>query len=205
MSINLTKSDHNAQRRKENLDVWFSDRTQPFNMYSQEPEVVKAILCAGLCPNIAEGLVNCLAKPEKQTQRYAVWHDGRREVHIHPTSINKNCKAFQYPFLVFLQKVEPKKIVNLRDTTIVSPFSILLFGGSVDVHHQSGSVTIDGWLKLAAPAQTAVLFKELRLTLHSILKDLIRHPEKSGIVHNEVVKSMVHLLIQEGKTATRMN
>ena len=41
MSINLTKSDHNAQRRKENLDVWFSDRTQPFNMYSQEPEVVK--------------------------------------------------------------------------------------------------------------------------------------------------------------------
>jgi len=42
---------------------------------------------------------------------------------------------------------------------------------------QSGSVTIDGWLKLTAPAQTAVLFKELRLTLHSILKDLIRKPE----------------------------
>ncbi|KAG5384505.1 hypothetical protein IGI04_035975 [Brassica rapa subsp. trilocularis] len=178
---------------------------KPFNMYSQEPEVVKAVLCVGLCPNIAEGLVNRLAKPEKQTQRYAVWHDGRREVHIHPTSINKTCKAFQYPFLVFLEKVESKKIVNLRDTTIVSPFSILLFGGSVDVQHHSGSVTIDGWLKLAAPAQTAVLFKELQLTLHSILKDLIRNPEKSGIVHIEVVKSMVHLLIQEGKTATRMN
>jgi len=42
---------------------------------------------------------------------------------------------------------------------------------------QSGSVTTDGWLKLIAPAQTAVLFKELRLTLHSILKDLIRKPE----------------------------
>ncbi|XP_024004322.1 DExH-box ATP-dependent RNA helicase DExH4, chloroplastic [Eutrema salsugineum] len=196
--INLPKS-KTGERRKDNLDVWFSDKTQPFNMYSQEPEVVKAISCAGLCPNIAEGLVNRLTKPEKQTQRYAVWHDGRREVHIDHTSINKNCKAFQYPFLVFFEKVESKKLVYLRDTTIVSPFSILLFGGSVDVHHQSGTVTIDGWLNLAAPAQTAVLFKELRLTLHSILKDLIQKPEKSGIVHNEVVKAMVHFLIEEGK------
>ncbi|CAD5315786.1 unnamed protein product [Arabidopsis thaliana] len=194
--INLPKGEG---RRKENVDVWFSDKTQPFNMYSQEPEVVKAILCAGLCPNIAEGLVNRLTKPAEETQRYAVWHDGKREVHIHRNSINKNCKAFQYPFIVFLEKLETKKVVYLQDTTVVSPFPILLFGGSINVHHQSGSVTIDGWLKLTAPAQTAVLFKELRLTLHSILKDLIRKPEKSGIVHNEVVKSMVHLLIEEGK------
>ncbi|CAE5962521.1 unnamed protein product [Arabidopsis arenosa] len=162
--INLPKGEG---RRKENLDVWFSDKTQSFNMYSQEPEVVKAILCAGLCPNIAEGLVNRLTKPAKETECYAVWHDGKREVHIDRTSINKNSKAFQYPLIVFLEK--------------------------------SGSVTIDGWLKLTAPAQTAVLFKELRLTLHSILKDLIRKPEKSGIVHNEVVKTMVHLLIEEGR------
>ncbi|CAA7028259.1 unnamed protein product [Microthlaspi erraticum] len=203
--INLPKTGEFAGRRKENLDVWFCDKTQPFNMYSQQPEVVKAILCAGLYPNIAandkgitETAVNSLTKQGNQTKSYSAWYDGRREVHIHPSSINSNFKAFQYPFLVFLEKVETHK-VYLRDTTIVSPFSILLFGGSINVHHQSGSVTIDGWLKLAAPAQTAVLFKELRLTLHSILRDLIRKPEKSGIVHNEVVKSMVHLLIEEGK------
>ncbi|KAH0909866.1 hypothetical protein HID58_033187 [Brassica napus] len=194
-----------AGRKNENLDVWFSDQTQPFNMYSQQPEVVKAILCAGLYPNIAandkgitETAVNSLTKQGNQTKSYSAWYDGRREVYIHPSSINSNFKAFQYPFLVFLEKVETNK-VYLRDTTIVSPFSILLFGGSINVHHQSGSVTIDGWLKIAAPAQTAVLFKELRLTLHSILKDLIRKPEISGIVHNEVVKYMVHLLIEEGK------
>ncbi|KFK40917.1 hypothetical protein AALP_AA2G060100 [Arabis alpina] len=204
--INLPKTGEFAGRKKENLDVWFSDQTQPFNMYSQQPQVVKAILCAGLYPNIAandkgitEAAVNNLTKQGNQTKSYSAWYDGRREVHIHPSSINSNFKAFQYPFLVFLEKVETNK-VYLRDTTIVSPFSILLFGGSINVHHQSGSVTIDGWLKLAAPAQTAVLFKELRLTLHSILKDLIRKPEKSGIVHNEVVKSMVHLLIEEGKS-----
>ncbi|CAE5962523.1 unnamed protein product [Arabidopsis arenosa] len=203
--INLPKTGEFLGRKKENLDVWFSDPTQPFNMYSQQPEVVKAILCAGLYPNIAandkgitETAFNSLTKQGNQTKSYSAWYDGRREVHIHPSSINSNFKAFQYPFLVFLEKVETNR-VYLRDTTIVSPFSILLFGGSINVHHQSGSVTIDGWLKVAAPAQTAVLFKELRLTLHSILKDLIRKPEKSGIVHNEVVKSMVHLLIEEGK------
>ncbi|XP_018457664.2 LOW QUALITY PROTEIN: DExH-box ATP-dependent RNA helicase DExH7, chloroplastic [Raphanus sativus] len=203
--INLPKTGEFAGRKKENLDIWFSDQTQPFNMYSQQPEVVKAILCAGLYPNIAandkgitETAVNSLTKQGDQTKSYSAWYDGRREVYIHPSSINSNFKAFQYPFLVFLEKVETNK-VYLRDTTIVSPFSILLFGGSINVHHQSGSVTIDGWLKIAAPAQTAVLFKELRLTLHSILKDLIRKPEISGIVHNEVVKSMVHLLIEEGK------
>ncbi|CAH2034642.1 unnamed protein product, partial [Thlaspi arvense] len=74
-------------------------------------------------------------------------------------------------------EVESKKVVSPRDITIVSPLSILLFSGSIYVHHQSGSVTIDGWLKLAEPAQTAVLFKEFWLTLHSILKDLIQKPE----------------------------
>lgn len=42
---------------------------------------------------------------------------------------------------------------------------------------QTGQVIVDGWLKLTAPAQIAVLFKELRTTLHTILKDLIRNPE----------------------------
>lgn len=48
---------------------------------------------------------------------------------------------------------------------------------------QTGIVAIDGWLKLSAPAQTAVLFKELRLTLHSILRELIRKPE----VHTQYI------------------
>lgn len=59
---------------------------------------MQAILCAGLYPNVAmmEG---------GSTEDRPVWYDGKREVHIHPSSINGNQKAFQYPFLVFLEKV----------------------------------------------------------------------------------------------------
>lgn len=44
---------------------------------------------------------------------------------------------------------------------------------------QAGLIVVDGWLKLTAPAQTAVLFKELRVTLDAVLKELIRKPEVS--------------------------
>ncbi|KAJ6309204.1 hypothetical protein OIU76_018742 [Salix suchowensis] len=109
---------------------------------------------------------------------HPVWYDGRREVHIHPSSVNCNMKAFPHPFLVFLEKVETNRVF-LRDTTNISPFSILLFGGAISIQHQTGLLTIDGWLKLTASAQYAVLFKELRSTLHALLKELIRKPEVS--------------------------
>ncbi|KAI3445599.1 hypothetical protein Pfo_002264 [Paulownia fortunei] len=156
-------------KKKEKLDNWLSELSQPFNQYSSHSVVVKAILCAGLYPNVATiegGNTGC--RP--------VWYDGKREVHIHPSSVNSSQKTFQYPFLVFLEKVETTKVF-LRDTTIVSPYSILLFGGSINVQHQTGLVIVDNWLKMAAPAQTAVLFKELRFTLHSILKELISKPQ----------------------------
>ncbi|KAL7119617.1 hypothetical protein ACP275_02G073900 [Erythranthe tilingii] len=178
-------------KRKEKLDNWLSDLSQPFNKYSSHSVVVKAILCAGLYPNVA-------AIEGGSTGARPVWNDGKREVHIHPSSVNSSQKTFQYPFLVFLEKVETTK-VYLRDTTIVSPYSILLFGGSINVQHQTGLIIVDNWLKMAAPAQTAVLFKELRFTLHSILKELISKPQNSTVVDNEVIRSIIHLFLEEDK------
>ncbi|XP_075476318.1 DExH-box ATP-dependent RNA helicase DExH7, chloroplastic isoform X3 [Primulina tabacum] len=180
-----------GRKKKEKLDSWLTDFSQPFNKHSSHFVVVKAIICAGLYPNVAkiEGS-NAIGRP--------VWYDGKREVHIHPSSVNRNQKAFQYPFLVFLEKVETKKVF-LRDTTIVSPYSILLFGGSISVQHLTGRIIVDNWLTMEAPAQTAVLFKELRLTLHSILKGLISKPQNSSMADDEVMRSIIHLFLEEDK------
>ncbi|CAL1385571.1 unnamed protein product [Linum trigynum] len=206
--INLPSSRQaqNAVKKKEDIDRWLSQTSQLFNMYSHHSSIVKAILCAGLYPNVAatdQGVVSSALNNLKQShgstsKGLPIWYDGRREVRIHPSSVNANLETFQYPFVVFLEKVETNKVF-LRDTTVISPFSLLLFGGSINIQHQSRLVTVDGWLKLTAPAQTAVLFRELRRTLHSLLTELIQKPEKSGIVENEVVKSMVHLLVEEEK------
>lgn len=74
---------------------------------------LQAIVCAGLYPNVAateQGIAAVALNGLKQSsspaiKAHPVWYDGRREVHIHPSSINSNLKAFQYPFLVFLEKV----------------------------------------------------------------------------------------------------
>ncbi|WCJ18473.1 RNA helicase family protein [Euphorbia peplus] len=206
--INLPKNYRILGKDKENVDSWFSDKSQPFNMYSHYISLVKAILCAGLYPNVAateQGISASTMNSLRQctaplTKGHPVWYDGRREVHIHPSSINSSLKTFQYPFLVFLEKVETNKVF-LRDTTIISPFSILLFGGCINIQHQTGLVTIDGWLKVTAPAQSAVLFKELRSALHSLLKELIQKPKNATIVDNEVIRSMVQLLLDEHKSS----
>ncbi|KAG5229327.1 ATP-dependent RNA helicase [Salix suchowensis] len=207
--INIPKSYQVGRMKKENLDSWLSEKSQPFNMYSHHSSLVKAILCAGLYPNVAateQGITAAALNGLKQSSRsgkmdHPVWYDGRREVHIHPSSVNCNMKAFPHPFLVFLEKVETNRVF-LRDTTNISPFSILLFGGTISIQHQTGLLTIDGWLKLTASAQYAVLFKELRSTLHALLKELIRKPENATLVDNEVVKSMIQLLLDEDKPQT---
>ncbi|KAH9625552.1 hypothetical protein KSS87_023449, partial [Heliosperma pusillum] len=205
--IHLPKSNQN--RHKGNLGSWFSDPSQSFNKYANHPAIVKAILCAGLYPNVAateEGIhapaVGNLRQYLKPVSKGTpAWFDGRREVYIHPSSVNGGSKAFQHPFLVFLEKVETHKVF-LRDTTIISPYSLLLFGGAINVQHQVGLVTVDGWLKISAPAQTGVLFKQLRLTLQSVLDDLIKKPQATA-VDNEVVQSIISLLLEEAKTQER--
>ncbi|XP_034601824.1 DExH-box ATP-dependent RNA helicase DExH7, chloroplastic isoform X2 [Setaria viridis] len=192
--------------RKSNLESWFSNMSVPFNTYARCTSVIKSVICAGLYPNVAASLEGVDPgalggrKPSdilfsKDRPR---WYDGRREVHIHPSSVNHSLKAVQYPFLVFLEKVETTKVF-LRDTSVISPYSLLLFGGSMVIQHQTGVVVIDGWLRLSAAAQTAVLFKQLRITLDAVLKELTRKPEMATFVDNEVVRSIIHLLLEEDK------
>ena len=47
---------------------------------------------------------------------------------------------------------------------------------------QTGQVSVDGWLRMNAPAQIAVLFKELRITLDSVLKELMNNPKVCWIL-----------------------
>uniref|UniRef100_A0A6N2M934 RNA helicase n=1 Tax=Salix viminalis TaxID=40686 RepID=A0A6N2M934_SALVM len=181
--INIPKSYQVGRMKKENLD----------SLYPNVAATEQGITAAAL-----NGLKQSSRSGKKD---HPVWYDGRREVHIHPSSVNCNMKAFPHPFLVFLEKVETNRVF-LRDTTNISPFSILLFGGAISIQHQTGLLTIDGWLKLTASAQYAVLFKELRSTLHALLKELIRKPENATLVDNEVVKSMIQLLLDEDKPQT---
>ena len=89
------------------------DVSKLYRNFLQAICVVQSVMCAGLYPNVAASLEGVDPgalggrKPSdvlfsKDRPR---WYDGRREVHIHPSSVNHSLKAVQYPFLVFLEKV----------------------------------------------------------------------------------------------------
>ena len=62
----------------------------------------------------------------------------------------------------------------LRDCSVASPMALLLFGGELTVLHEAGAVLVDGWLRIRAPATTAVLVKQLRAALDSLLAAKVR-------------------------------
>lgn len=76
--------------------------------------------------------------------------------------------------------------------------ALLLFGGSLDVFHQSGYVQIDGWLKVRAAAPVAVLVKQLRQALEAVLEKRISDtPEQNGKADNSILQQVAGLLNDE--------
>uniref|UniRef100_A0A7I4CTE9 RNA helicase n=1 Tax=Physcomitrium patens TaxID=3218 RepID=A0A7I4CTE9_PHYPA len=140
----LTFSEGGKSKHDTGFEKWVDGMNQPFNLNSLQPSVVKAAICAGLYPNVAAMSKDSIqaGHASAQSRRAGLspdqrpqWSDGRREVFIHPTSVNHMVSEFRQPFLVFHEKVETSK-VYLRDTTVISPYDLLLFGGEISVQHQ---------------------------------------------------------------------
>lgn len=36
--------------------------------------------------------------------------------------------------------------IYLRDTSLISPFPVLLFGGDIDIQHRERLISVDGWI-----------------------------------------------------------
>lgn len=65
---------------------------------------------------------------------------------------------------------------------------------------QEGRIVVDGWLEMNAPAQTAVLFKELRKKLDALLIEKINRKQISSTSNTkELMETLARLLIDEDK------
>ena len=73
-------------------------------------------------------------------------------MYIHPSSVNHNTKHFESKWLLFHEKVKTTK-VYLRDSTMVTVYPLLLFGGKIAVDHEKQEIIIDNWIRFAAPGK----------------------------------------------------
>ena len=101
---------------------------------------------------------------------------------LHPSTVNAEVQSFESRWLVYYEKMLTSRVF-LRDSTAVSHYPLLLFGGaSLRIDHARSMVAIveaDGqtWLAFHAEPTVGVLFKLLREELDRLLLAKIEQPE----------------------------
>ena len=157
------------------------------NNNSQNQGLVKAILCAGLYPNIiiAPRTVASTAPPKKSDKKVgenAFRSHTKGEVYLHPSTIAFDESRLDSRYCCYHELVRTSK-TYVRDCTTVSPFALLLFGGTLEVYQTHGVCSVDGWLKFRIDAKPATLIKYLRGKMERLLFQKIVSP------HEDVIES----------------
>ncbi|XP_071450154.1 ATP-dependent DNA/RNA helicase DHX36-like [Hetaerina americana] len=175
------------------------------NINSNNQSLVKAIICAGLYPNVAT--VRSVGR-NRGGLRVRTAEDGR--VCIHPKSVNEKEREFESPFLVYHLKMR-STAVFLHDTTIAHPLPLLFFGEG-PVRWQTddrgfGIISINETIRFNCRRDTADLIKKLRKWLDNLLEEKITHPGitnwDSNSEEGKVLRSIVELITSEDKTVKR--
>merc|ERR1712166_1191344 len=105
-------------------------------------------------------------------------------------------RDYSSPWLVFHQKIQTSKVF-VRDSTMVTPYSLLLFGGRVETIVKNGTIAIDGWIKFRANPKVAVLVRQLRAELDQVLEAKFNDPSIE-LHSSHVIKEMQSLIMTEG-------
>lgn len=163
--------------------VWNTDGKTGRSFYSSEPsggdlfnanscnlKLIKGVLVAGLYPRVASVTPNPDPKkpPNVKTRR-----DG--PVMIHPSSVNFDRMSFESPWLVYHEKVKTSAIF-LRDSSMVSPYSLILFGGRIFLEEKKNMLKVDNWIKFKMEAGESHVIKAFRLALDRLLLYKIENP-----------------------------
>ncbi|XP_020972317.1 DExH-box ATP-dependent RNA helicase DExH1 isoform X3 [Arachis ipaensis] len=152
-------------------DIGFVDKSRgpnAYNQYSHDLEMVCAILCAGLYPNV----VQC----KRRGKRTAFYTKEVGKVDIHPASVNAGVHLFPLPYMVYSEKVKTTSIY-VRDSTNISDYALLLFGGNlVPGKNGEGIEMLGGYLHFSASKSVIDLIRKLRGELDKLLNRKIEEP-----------------------------
>ena len=83
------------------------------------------------------------------------------------------------------------------DNSVMQNYPLLLFGGEIEVQHESQIILVDQWIKFSAPARIAVLIKEIRNELERLLEEKIKQPSLD-ISNHVLIETVTQLLSTDG-------
>ena len=172
-----------------------------YNANAASDPCLRAVLAAGLYPNVVRVVPPEAApssRPHYAGRARAPQIEGPSglAVAVHPSSINASGGDLRSRWLVYYEKVRTSQVF-VRDSTMVTPYPLLLFGGELKVQHAQQTIAVDGWIEFSAPPRVAVLFKQLRAELDKLLLAKIETPELDLPLTGRTIGTIVELLQQE--------
>lgn len=133
---------------------------QAYNEYSDDLEMVCAILCAGLYPNV----VQC----KRRGKRMGLYTKEVGKVDIHPASVNAGVHHFPLPYMVYSEKVKTSSIY-IRDSTNISDYALLMFGGNLlPTKTGDGIQMLGGYLHFSA-SNTVIDLIRVSIFIHAYI------------------------------------
>lgn len=142
-------------------------KTSPFNRQSKNIQLVHAVICAGLYPNIGR-------LDQDLGSGNTLWHKNER-LYFHSSSVNASKKryALTEKWIVFDEKFGTAKRTSVSTTAFIHPLALILFGGCVIVKHVDRLVLVDDWIEIKMAAQTGVLLREIKKQVDNVLRKMI--------------------------------
>ncbi|KAE8747229.1 hypothetical protein FOCC_FOCC006021 [Frankliniella occidentalis] len=186
-------------------DMKFLQSSNPMdyasNVNSNNASLVKAIVCAGLYPNVAY-LHKCRNIGNgRNVKRLTTPQDGR--VVMHPKSVNDKESYFPSPFFVYHLKLKSANI-TLHDTTMVYPLPILFFGESLRFFVEDGreKIAVGKYFQMRCKKSIASIVMDLREHMNRLLEYRASHPdvipwENKKDPHTTLLRAIVELITYE--------
>jgi len=177
-------------------------------------KVVRAAVCAGLVPNVAKitmpsekfvdlvGLGKVSVENSPENFRYfapvqcLAFEEKWERVFIHNSSVNYSTNDWSSPWVVYHQRLQTSKPF-LFDCTEASPYSLLLFGGPIEVNPTLETISVNGWVKFRAVGRIGALVGSLRKKIDELLWEKIRNPSIE-ISQRKEIKALIKLLATDG-------
>uniref|UniRef100_A0A182UEG6 ATP-dependent RNA helicase DHX36 n=1 Tax=Anopheles melas TaxID=34690 RepID=A0A182UEG6_9DIPT len=147
----------------------------PNNRHAGNLELLRAIVGAGLYPNVA--FVRKVIRSRNSPDGRPILNiEGLGRAEIHPGSVNGNRGVFHSNFVVYydMQKINA---LTIFDTTVVNPFPLLFFGDChVETENDHELISIAGHYCLKCDKDTYNLIQDLRTGFNLFLQKQICSP-----------------------------
>ncbi|KAK5860049.1 hypothetical protein PBY51_021555 [Eleginops maclovinus] len=175
-------------------------QTSLYNQNSNQDELLKAVLLAGLYPNLIQMKKGVVTKGGRFRPNSMVFRTQSGPVHLHRSSVNRGKDELPSRWLTFFSAIQSNGTVFIRDSSTVHPLALLLLtdcditetvnGDRVEVSFPGRSL-----VRCELPVDTWELLWQLRTAIQTMMFRNLNNPS-NAIINSSQDGKLISLLVE---------